>query len=234
MRFEGLDCVVTGGTGALGAAVAARLLTAGARVHVPWILDAELERFPLRGRVSLAKVDLGSETEVVEYYRSLPALWASIHVAGGFAMAPIAETSGSEFERLFRLNTLTAFLCCREAVRAIRRTAPRAGAPNGGRIVNVAARPVVRPVGGMVGYSVSKSGVAALTESLGEELRGEGILVNAVMPSIMDTPANRGAMPTADHASWPKASEVAEAIAFLASPENALTTGALLPVFGRA
>lgn len=229
MRFDGCDCVVTGGTGALGTAVAARLLAAGARVHVPWIHESELESFPLRGRVAMAKVDLADEAQVAEFYRALPALWASVHVAGGFAMAPLAETSGAEFEAMFRLNALTAFLCSREAVRAIRRTAA-----GGGRIVNVAARPAVRPVGGMVAYSVSKAGVAALTESFAEELKGEGILVNAVLPSIMDTPANRGAMPAADHASWPKASEVAEAIAFLASRDNALTSGALLPVFGRA
>ncbi|MBL9121289.1 MAG: SDR family NAD(P)-dependent oxidoreductase [Phycisphaerae bacterium] len=228
MRFDGLDCVVTGGTGALGTAVAARLLAAGARVHVPWILESELERFPLRANVALSKVDLQSEADVGEYYRSLPGLWASVHVAGGFSMSPIAETSGQEFERLFRLNATTAFLCCREAVRAMRRSG-RAG----GRIVNVGARPAVRPVGGMIAYSVSKSAVTALTESLAEEVKGEGILVNAVLPSIMDTPANRGAMPAADHASWPKASDVAEAIAFLASRENALTSGALVPVFGR-
>lgn len=143
-------------------------------------------------------------------------------------MSPIAETSGQEFERLFRLNATTAFLCCREAVRAMRRSGR-----SGGRIVNVGARPAVRPVGGMIAYSVSKSAVTALTESLAEEVKGEGILVNAVLPSIMDTPANRGAMPAADHASWPKASDVAEAIAFLASRENALTSGALVPVFGR-
>lgn len=228
MRFEGLECVVTGGTGALGTAVVARLLACGARVHVPWILESELERFPLRSEVRLAKVDLSSEAAVGEFYRSLPALWASVHVAGGFAMAPVTDTSGAEFERLFRLNALTAFLCCREAVRVMRRGAA------GGRIVNVGARPAIRPSGGMIGYSVSKAAVTALTEALADEVRGEGILVNAVLPSIMDTPANRAAMPTADHAAWPKVEEVAEAIAFLASPANALTSGALVPVFGRA
>ncbi len=228
MRFDGLDCVVTGGTGALGTAVAARLLAEGARVVVPWILESELERFPLRSKVTLARVDLGREAEVEEFYRSLPGLWASIHVAGGFAMAGIVDTSGDEFERLLRLNATTAFLCCREAVRRMRRDR------RAGRIVNVAARPALRPAGGMVAYGVSKAAVAALTEALADELRAEGILVNAVVPSIMDTPANRAAMPGADHASWPKVEEVAEAIAFLASPANALTSGALLPVYGRA
>jgi NAD(P)-dependent dehydrogenase (short-subunit alcohol dehydrogenase family) len=233
-QFAGLECVVTGGTGALGTAVVARLLAGGARVHVPWIEKAELERFPLRAHVALSQVDLQDEAQVEEYYRSLPDVWASIHVAGGFAMAPVVETSGHEFERMFRLNALTAFFCCREAVRTIRAADQKRSSGIGGRIVNVAARPAVRPVGGMIAYSVSKSSVAALTESLAEEVKADGILVNAVLPSIMDTPANRGAMPSADHRAWPKASEVAEAIAFLASRENALTSGALVPVFGRA
>ncbi len=229
MRLEGLDCVVTGGTGALGQAVVARLLAAGARVHVPWNAERELKTFLHHGAVSLAQVDLADEAQVVGFYHALPALWASVHIAGGFAMQPIAETTGAEFERMVRLNTTTAFLCCREAVRAMRRSGGR-----GGRIVNVSARPAVRPAGGMIAYSVSKAGVAALTESLAEEVKAEGILVNAILPSIMDTPANRASMPDADPANWPKVTEVAETIAFLASPANALTSGALVPVFGKA
>lgn len=228
MRFDGLDCVVTGGTGALGTAVVARLLAEGARVHLPWVAESELARFSLRSKVSLVKVDLASESEVEEFYRSLPGLWASIHVAGGFAMSPVVETSGAEFERMFRLNAVTAFLCSREAIRRMR------SAKVAGRIVNVGARIVVRPSGGMVAYSVSKAAVAALTESLADEVKAEGILVNAVLPSIMDTPANRAAMPGADHAAWPKVEAVAEAITFLASRGNELTSGALVPVFGRA
>ncbi|MFO0829567.1 MAG: SDR family NAD(P)-dependent oxidoreductase [Phycisphaerales bacterium] len=232
MRMEGLDVVVTGGTGALGVAVVERLLHDGARVRVPWILEREVAGFAHASRVALAKVDLTSERDVEDFYRSLPSLFASIHVAGGFAMAPLVDTSGADFDHLMRLNALTCFLSCRESVRAMRRS-PRF-ATTGGRIVNVAARPVVRPAGGMIAYSASKAVVAAITESLGEELKAERVLVNAVMPSIMDTPANRAAMPGADHAAWPKTHEVAETIAFLASPENALTSGALVPVYGRA
>ncbi len=104
----------------------------------------------------------------------------------------------------------------------------------GGRIVNVAARPAVSPTPGMVAYAVSKAGVASLTTSLAEELADEQIWVNAVLPSVMDTPANRGAMPDADHASWPSVDDVAQTIAFLASPDNAVTRGGLIPVYGRA
>ena len=107
-------------------------------------------------------------------------------------------------------------------------------AGGGGRIVNVSARAVVAPASGMTAYIASKAGVAALTQALATELAGDRILVNAVLPSIIDTPANRVSMPKADHAAWPRPAELAEAIGFLASGGNALTSGALVPVYGRA
>jgi NAD(P)-dependent dehydrogenase (short-subunit alcohol dehydrogenase family) len=176
----------------------------------------------------IATVDLSNEAQAAAYYAALPPLWASIQLAGGFAMAPVLDTSFADFERQWKMNTVTCFLACREAVRAIRK------AGGGGRIVNVAARPVVAPVGGMTAYVASKAGVAAMTQALAAELAGDRILVNAVLPSIIDTPANRAAMPSADHAAWPKPAELAAAIGFLASPDNALTSGALVPVYGRA
>ena len=147
-------------------------------------------------------------------------------------MAPVADIGQADFESMMRMNTLTCFLCCREAVRAMRRS----GRPktDGGRIVNVIARPALEPTGGMLAYSTSKAGVASLTECLAREVLEEGILVNAVAPSIMDTPANRAGMPDGDFASWPKLEEVARAMVWLASPANALTTGSLVPVYGRA
>ena len=127
---------------------------------------------------------------------------------------------------MFRLNTVTAFLCCREAIARMR--------PSGGRIVNIAARPALEPTAGMTAYATSKAAVCALTTTLAREVTAEGILVNAVVPSTMDTPANRRAMPTADFERWPKVEQVADAIAFLAGSSNALTSGALVPVYGRA
>src|SRR5207244_1662764 len=135
--------------------------------------------------------------------------------AGGFMAAPITETSLADFLQMFQTNAVTSFLCCREAVRQIRRT----GA--GGRIVNVAAKPAVIPTGGLSAYAASKAAVANLTLGLSEELAAKKIWVNAVLPSIMDTPANRQAMPKADFSKWPSVSEVAATIAFLASPQNA-------------
>jgi NAD(P)-dependent dehydrogenase (short-subunit alcohol dehydrogenase family) len=210
--MQGRQIVVTGGKGALGGAVVAWLEARGAVVHVP----------------DIATVDLSNEAQATAYYAQLPPLWASIQLAGGFAMAPIAETSLADFEKQWRINAVTCFLACREAVRSIRK------AGGGGRIVNVAARPVVAPVPEMTAYIAAKASVAAMTQALAAELVGDGILVNAVLPSIIDTPANRASMPDANHAAWPRPAELAAAIGFLASPENALTSGALVPVYGRA
>lgn len=220
--------VVTGGTGALGAAVVARLLAGGKHCHVTWLFEREIEHFAHRAACTLHHVDCGDEAEVSTFYASLPRVDASIHLVGGFEMAPLEATTLEAFERMFRLNARTAFLCSREAVRRMRVVG------GGGRIVNVAARPAVEPTSGMIAYAVSKAAVAALTRSLAEEVRQESILVNAVLPSVIDTPANRAAMPGADHATWPTPGDLAETIAFLASAENRVTSGALVPVYGRA
>jgi NAD(P)-dependent dehydrogenase (short-subunit alcohol dehydrogenase family) len=154
-------------------------------------------------------------------------LWASIHIAGGFAGAPLAQTSVETLRQQMDMNYLSCALCCRAAVNAM------TGA--GGRIVNVAARPALewRSGAGMVAYTASKAAVAALTAALAEEVVKDGILVNAVAPSTMDTPANRHAMPQADFALWPKVEEVAATILFLASPDNRVTRGGIVPVYGK-
>lgn len=226
-----MNIVVTGATGALGAGLVDLLLERGATLHLP-IVEAELPaHLPWRDnpRVrAVPKVSLDDERQVEAFYGGLAGLWASIHLVGGFAMAKIADTSLADFEKQWRLNTATCFLACREAVKAIRKTG------SGGRIVNVAARPVQTPVPGMIAYATAKAGVAAITQALAAEVLAENILVNAVLPSTIDTPANRSAMPKADFANWPKPAQIAQTIAFLASPENALTTGTLVPVYGRA
>jgi NAD(P)-dependent dehydrogenase (short-subunit alcohol dehydrogenase family) len=211
--MQGRHVVVTGGNGALGGAVVALLEARGAIVHVP----------------DIATVDLSNEAAAIAYYTALPPLWASVQLAGGFAMAPIVETSLADFERQWRINAVTCFLSCREAVAAIR----KAGGA-GGRIVNVASRPVLVPAPRMTAYAAAKASVAAITQALAAELVAERILVNAVVPSVIDTPANRAAMPDADHAAWPKPTELAETIVYLASPQNTLTSGALVPVYGRS
>jgi len=210
--MQGKHVVVTGGRGALGKGVVELLTSRGAIVHVADRPEASLD----------------NEAGAIAFYAALPPIWASIHLVGGFAMSKIADTSLADFEAQWRLNAATCFLCCREAVKSIRKTT------DGGRIVNVAARPVVSPVGGMTAYVAAKASVASITQSLAVELLSERILVNAVLPSTIDTPANRASMPDADHAKWPTPLEIAEAIHFLASPQNTLTSGTLVPVYGRA
>jgi NAD(P)-dependent dehydrogenase (short-subunit alcohol dehydrogenase family) len=238
--FAGSHVVVTGGTGALGRAVIGRLRAAGAICHVPNLVAAELDAFPYKsdsGVHIVRDVDLADEAAVTRFYGTLPPLWASIHLAGGFAMAPVGEISAADFIAQFRLNALSCFLCSAAAVAAIRaRRQPGPGGAKGGRIVNVAARPALEPRLGaqMVAYTASKAAVAALTQALAQELAEEEIWVNAVAPSVIDTPANRQAMPQADPSRWVAPADLAEIIAFLASPDNRATRGAVLPVYGRA
>lgn len=209
--LAGRHIAVTGGHGGLGVGVVAVLEAHGATVHVPAMT-----------------VKLDEEASATAWYAGLPALWASVHLVGGFAMKPFADTTLAELEGQWRINTATCFLACREAVRSFRR------AGGGGRIVNVASRPAVSPVAGMAAYASAKAAVVSLTQSLAAEVVAEGILVNAIVPSTIDTPANRAAMPSADHTAWPTPAQIGETIAFLTSPANALTTGALVPVYGRA
>jgi NAD(P)-dependent dehydrogenase (short-subunit alcohol dehydrogenase family) len=232
MDYRDRHVVVTGGTGALGSAVVDVLIKAGAVCHVPYIDRNEAERFAFRDHPQVklvADIELTEEATVAKLYSGVPKLWASIHIAGGFAMSPVADTTKSDLMKQLEMNFVTAFLCCRAAVRAMTAT----GA--GGRIVNVATRPALewRAGAGMVAYTASKAAVAALTIALAEEVVKAGILVNAIAPSTMDTAANRRAMPKADHAAWAKVEEVATTILFLASPENHVTRGAVVPVYGR-
>ncbi|MCB9730269.1 MAG: SDR family oxidoreductase [Deltaproteobacteria bacterium] len=231
-QFDGRCVVVTGGTGALGSGIVGALLDGGAEVHVPWRDRAELDRSPHAHRAGFharGPVDLSDESAVASFFASLPAVWASIHTVGGFAMAPLCETSAETFRRMHELNVVSCFLCCREAVRRM-----RGGGYDGGRIVNVGARAAQVSAPGMVAYTSAKAAVAALTTSLADELRHEGIFVNAVMPSIIDTPQNREAMADADHALWPTPTAIARTVVFLASPDNRVTHGALVPVYGAA
>jgi NAD(P)-dependent dehydrogenase (short-subunit alcohol dehydrogenase family) len=230
--FTNREVVVTGGTGALGISVVGALLARGASVYVPWLHQAEADRFPYRGhaRVQLLETQLGDEAAVAKLYGAIAALWGSIHIAGGFAMSKIEDTDRAAFMTQIEMNLLSCVLASRAAVAAMRKT----GA--GGRIVNVTARPGIEPRhgGGMTAYATSKAAVAAFTQALAAETIGDNILVNAIAPGTLDTPANRASMPKADPAKWAKPDEVAATILYLASPDNRVTSGGIVPVYGRS
>jgi NAD(P)-dependent dehydrogenase (short-subunit alcohol dehydrogenase family) len=230
MDFSGRTVVVTGGTGALGTAVVGALLNSGAACIVPYVHEAEAQRFPHRDKAKLiAAGDLADEAVVAKVFAGATP-WASIHIAGGFAPGKVADTGKPALMAQLEGNLVSCFLCCRAAVNAM------LAGKQGGRIVNVTARPALEPRlgAGMTAYTVAKTGVAALTAALAEEVAKDGILVNAVAPSIMDTAANRAAMPKANFDAWPKVEDVAATIVFLASPENRVTRGAIVPVYGKS
>jgi NAD(P)-dependent dehydrogenase (short-subunit alcohol dehydrogenase family) len=225
-ELEGKHVVVTGGAGALGRAVVEAFLAAGAVCHVPVRGDAA-GALPAAERLHVVGgVDLTDEAHVTRFYADLPAPWASVHTAGGYAQAPFVATTAALLRAQLEQNLLTTFLCCREAVRRMD------GA--GGRLVNVASRAAVHPVRGAFVYTVSKAAVVALTQALADEVKSAGILVNVVLPSIIDTPRNRQDMPGTPEqmARWPKPAELAATILWLASPSNHLTSGASIPVYG--
>jgi NAD(P)-dependent dehydrogenase (short-subunit alcohol dehydrogenase family) len=231
--LAGRHIVITGGTGQLGSAVVAQFLEAGAVCHVPNSHAAAPAHFPFAAheRVRLVHNVYLADTPAVEaFYREVPDLWASINLAGGFASAPFDKTESAAFAEMMETNVRTTFLCSRAAVRAM------LASHTPGRIVNISARPGLDPRrgGGMVAYATSKAAVAALTVALAEEVKGSGILVNAVAPSTLDTATNRAAMPDADFTRWVGLGAAAEAIVYLASPQNQAMSGALVPLYGKA
>lgn len=227
-RLENRVAIVTGGTGALGRAVVRRLLAAGARVHVTWRSKDEVEALQdYLGRdaskVSLHEVDLTRAARVTETYERIAddhgRLDVLCNIAGGFAMASLEDTEPAVWERMFAINATTAFLSCRAAAPHMRRR-------RYGRIVNVAAGPALR--GGaakMSAYGAAKAAVLNLTYTLAAELKPDGITVNAIVPSIIDTAANRKAMPEADTSPWLDPDEIAEVVGFLVSEAAGIVTG---------
>ncbi len=221
--LRGRHVVITGGRGGLGGAVVAAFVERGAICHLPQ--RSASVAAPVAADVHVTSgVDLTDEAAVSAYYRSLPPLWASIHLAGGWAGAPLVDTSLALLRQQLDINLVTAFLCSREAVKAMKE--------GGGRIVNVASRAALVPGGGALAYAAAKAGVVALTQGLAAEVRNLRILVNAIAPGTIDTAANRDAMPAANPAGWALPVDIAAAVVWLASPDNVLVTGSVLPVEG--
>lgn len=231
--LDGQVVLVTGGTGALGAAVALGALRAGAAVVVTYRDERErralADRAPqdARDRLDGIQADVTDGESVRRLVADLTArhgrLDALVNAVGGFAGGDLLATDERAWDTMLSLNLRSTYLCCRAAL-------PAMLAAGRGRIVNVASRSVVPPTGGFLAYTVAKAGVIALTQALAQEVRGRGVTVNAVLPSTMDTEANRRAMPTADRRAWVTPDSVARAILFLASDAAADVTGTLLAV----
>jgi NAD(P)-dependent dehydrogenase (short-subunit alcohol dehydrogenase family) len=229
----GKTAIVTGGTGGLGAAVVARLLDDGWRVVVPWIVEDELARLPERPGQVLVRADLFDAGEVAQVARTASAdadapVRGLVNLVGGFAMGgKVHETPIEEFERLFRLNLRPTYLMVAAVV-------PGLLAAGGGSIVCVGSRAALQPFSGAAGYIASKAAVIAFAQAVAADYRSDGIRCNAVLPSTIDTPGNRAAMPKADHSRWVAPAAIAAEIAHLLSEDASATSGAAIPVYGRA
>jgi len=225
--------IVTGGTGGLGTAVVERLLGDGWRVVVPWIVERELERVTPRDGLELVKADLfdaGAVSEVVARAAGEPGapLQGVANLVGGFAAGGrLHETPIEDFEAQLRLNLRPTYLVTQAAL-------PHLLEAGGGSIVCVSSRAALQPFRGAVAYVVAKAAVIAFVQAVNTEYRADRIRCNAILPSVIDTPANRESMPNADHDKWPKAAEIAAEVAHLLSDDSTLVNGAAIPVYGRA
>ena len=225
--------LVTGGTGGLGAAVTARLLDDGWRVVVPWIAEAELERVPERSGLELVRADLFAPDDAAAAVGAAASdsgapLRGVVNLVGGFdAPGRVHEVGVEQFEEQFRLNLRATYLVTQAALGHL----IDAG---GGSIVCVGTRAAVQPFRGAAGYAASKAAVVTLAKAVAVEYRDEGVRCNAILPSVIDTPANRAAMPDSDHERWVKPAAIAGVIAHLLSDDAVAVSGAAIPVYGRA
>lgn len=231
--------MITGGTGALGRAVAEHFLANGAKVAVPWIVEPEVPMFRQRmgGRfpessIFLAKVDLGDEGQVKKFVGDAAARFGRvdilINLVGGFwGFKTVADTTLDEWQRMFDLNLKPTFLCCRAVVPIMQKN-------KHGRIVSVSSRTGLTGAGEFAAYAIAKGAIKTFTASLAEEVLNDNVLVNAIAPSTIDTEANRQAMPKAKHENWVKPEDIAKTLAFLCSDQNQVTSGVVVPVYGRA
>jgi NAD(P)-dependent dehydrogenase (short-subunit alcohol dehydrogenase family) len=225
--------IVTGGTGGLGSAVTQGFLAEGWRVVVPWVSPGEVDRLAPHDRLVLLEADLFDEESVADVVAAATArpgapLGAVVNLVGGFAEGGrVHETPVDEFEAQFRLNLRPTYLVTAAAL-------PHLLSRGAGAIVCVSTRAAVRPFAGAAGYIASKAAVLAFVDALSAEYRKDGVRANAILPSIIDTPGNRAANPDGDHDAWVKPEEIAAVIRFLCSDDAAPTSGAHLPVYGRA
>jgi NAD(P)-dependent dehydrogenase (short-subunit alcohol dehydrogenase family) len=224
--------LITGGTGGLGAAVVAAFLGADWRVAVPWIMESELERVSEQDGLELVKADLSDPDDVARAVRcgtaeSAAPLKAVVNLVGGFdAPGNVVDVPFERFERMFALNLRPTYLVCQSAI-------PALIASGGGAIVCVSARAGLHPFAGAAGYCSAKAAVLAFAKALAAEHLDDGVRCNAILPSQIDTPANRASMPADEHSKLVPPQQIARVILHLCTDDAAPTSGAAIPVYGR-
>jgi NAD(P)-dependent dehydrogenase (short-subunit alcohol dehydrogenase family) len=222
-----MGVLVAGGTGVLGTAVVHELVEASHVVVATWIVPEERERLASLP-VELVEADLFDARAAEAAVAAVEDLEAVVDLVGGFSSGPrVHETELADFDRLIQLNLTPAFTLARAAM-------PRMIERGGGAFVGVSARPALRPFPGAAGYITAKAAVLAFIQALDAEYRGHGIRCNAILPSVIDTPANREAQPDADWSKWVPPEEIAKVVRFLVSEDSKPTSGAGIPVYGRA
>jgi NAD(P)-dependent dehydrogenase (short-subunit alcohol dehydrogenase family) len=222
-----MTVLVAGGTGYLGTAVVRDLLAAGHGVTATWVVEREAERLAAEP-VELVQADLFDADQVTKAVQATEGLEAVVNLVGGYAEGPrVHETDPDQFDGLMRLNVRPGFLLARAAM-------PLLTERGGGAFVGVSARAALRPFPGAAGYIASKAAVLAFIQALDAEYKHQGVRCNAIVPSVIDTPANRSAQPDADYSKWVKPEEIARVVRFLVSDESAPISGAAVPVYGRA
>jgi NAD(P)-dependent dehydrogenase (short-subunit alcohol dehydrogenase family) len=237
MTLTGKVALITGGTGALGRAVTAAFVEAGATMAVTYVVDREVPECKacLGSRADapvFLKADVTVESEVQGLVRTvverLGRIDILLNLVGGYVGdLPVAALPESTWDQMLNLNLKSAFLCCKHVVPVMRHG-------GGGRIVMVSSRAAIRVFPGISAYAAAKAGLLAFTETLASEVLKDNITVNAILPSVMDTPANRKAMPGADYSAWVKPEEIARVLLFLCSEASREISGAAIPVYGRA
>jgi NAD(P)-dependent dehydrogenase (short-subunit alcohol dehydrogenase family) len=222
-----MSVLVAGGTGFLGTAVVHELVQSGYSVAATWIVERERERLASEP-VELVQADLFDPDATEDAVGSVGDLEAVVNLVGGYAVGPhVHETDPDDFERLMRLNVVPAFLLARAAM-------PRLVERGAGAFVGVGSRAALRPFPGAAGYVASKAALLALIQALDTEYKRHGVRCNAIVPSVIDTPANREAEPDADHSKWVQPEAIAKVVRFLVSDESEPISGAAVPVYGRA
>lgn len=230
-RLDRKTVFVAGGTGGLGRAVALAFLREGATVHVSFRSEAEFSALSQAASSSASslhghRADLTSDQQAADLLRAIGPLDILVNTIGAYTGgAPLWETSLDVFDRMISLNLRAGFVLLRNAV-------PAMLARRSGVIVNVSSRAAVDHAAGAAAYAASKSAAVAMADSLAADLRGTGVRVNTILPSIIDTEANRQAMPGADFPKWPKPDDIAAVVLFLCSDEAKLIHGASVPVYG--